>query len=70
MFCHPSPVVSPVNGSTNRPASRSMQPLPPRLQTDEKLGFEAAVAALGKSWVIAGQRLSQGENMLHIFGLA
>ena len=40
--------VMPVNGSNSRPPSRSLQ-MNGRQSTDEKLGFEAAVAALGKS---------------------
>ncbi|XP_064602732.1 zinc finger SWIM domain-containing protein 8-like isoform X2 [Liolophura sinensis] len=36
----------PVNGSNSRPPSRSVQ-VTARLPSDEKLGFEAAVAALG-----------------------
>ncbi|XP_064625296.1 zinc finger SWIM domain-containing protein 8-like isoform X2 [Lineus longissimus] len=38
--------VNPVNGSNSRPPSRSVQSTA-RMATDEKLGFEAALAALG-----------------------
>ena len=44
------PVVSAVNGSPSRPPSRMPNnPVIARLPTDEKLGFESAVAALGKN---------------------
>ena len=37
----------PVNGQNGRPPSRAVQ-MTTRLPTDEQLGFEAAVAAIGK----------------------
>ena len=39
--------VCPVNGPTSKFSNRSSSQQPLKLNTDEKLGFDAAVAALG-----------------------